>query len=71
HRQQHFNDGLPASVIDRFRLDPLHTTGFDAELCPPTHQLNAYLFPAMTGFADVSFRGREGLSRYFEQLDET
>jgi len=29
------------------------------------------LLPAMTGFAGVSFRGREGLERYFEELSDT
>lgn len=38
-----------------------------AELIAPEFEL----FPAMTGFAGVSFRGSEGLSRYFEQLGET
>jgi len=38
HPQQHLDDRLTPSVIDRFRLNTLHTTGFDAaELCPPTH----------------------------------
>lgn len=38
HPQQDLNDRLTTSVIDRFRLGPLHTTGFDtAQLTPPTH----------------------------------
>ena len=38
HPQKHLHDRLTPSVIDRLRLSPLHTTGFDAaELSPPTH----------------------------------
>lgn len=38
HPQKHLDDRLTTSVIDRFRLSPLHTTGFDAaELSPPTN----------------------------------
>jgi hypothetical protein len=29
HPQKHLHDRLTTSVIDRFRLNPLHTTGFD------------------------------------------
>jgi ketosteroid isomerase-like protein len=29
------------------------------------------LLPAMTGFTGVSFRGREGMERYFEELADT
>src|SRR5664280_2126230 len=44
HRQQHLNDRLTSSVIDRLSLGALHTPIFDeAELCPPD-QLNAYRF---------------------------
>ena len=38
HPQKHLNDRLTPSVIDRFRLNPLHTKRFDeAELYPPTN----------------------------------
>ncbi len=37
HPQKHLHDRLAPSVIDRFRLNPIHTTRFDAaELSPPT-----------------------------------
>src|ERR1019366_390169 len=55
HPQKHLDHDLPASVVDRLRLAPLHATRFDnAKLCPPT-QLNAY---AATAFYRpfVSFR---------------
>jgi len=40
--QQHRNDRPTAPLIDRLRLDPLHTPKFDApQLCPP-NPLNAY-----------------------------
>ena len=43
HREENFNDGLTALVIDRLRLGALHSPIFDeAELCPP-NQLNGYL----------------------------
>jgi hypothetical protein len=36
HPQKHLNDRRTPSVIDRFRLNPLHTPRFDEpELCPP------------------------------------
>ncbi|HEX3511431.1 MAG TPA: nuclear transport factor 2 family protein [Solirubrobacteraceae bacterium] len=38
-----------------------------AELIAPEFEL----FPAMTGFAGASFRGPEGLGRYFEELRES
>src|SRR5665213_316820 len=42
-RQQHRDHRIPAPVVDRLRLNTLHTPGFDApELCPPD-QLNAYI----------------------------
>jgi len=42
HREENFNDGLTALVIDRLRLGALHSPIFDeAELCPP-NQLNGY-----------------------------
>ena len=38
HAQQHRDHHLAALLVNRLRLDPLHTTGFDtATLCPPTH----------------------------------
>jgi hypothetical protein len=38
HPQKHLNDRLTPSVIDRFRLNPLHTKKFDSTpLCPPTN----------------------------------
>jgi hypothetical protein len=38
HPQQHLNDRLTPSFIDRLRLNPIHTTRFDAaELSPPTN----------------------------------
>jgi hypothetical protein len=37
------------------------------ELITPDYEL----LPAMTGFAGISFRGREGLERYFEELGDT
>ena len=38
HRQQNLDNSLTPRVIDRLRLSPIHTPGFDeAELCPPTH----------------------------------
>jgi hypothetical protein len=38
HRQQDLNYSPTPRVIDRFRLNALHTTEFDrAQLCPPTH----------------------------------
>jgi hypothetical protein len=38
HPQKHLHDRLTTSVIDRFRLNPVHTTKFDTpELSPPTH----------------------------------
>jgi len=42
HREENFNDGLTALVIDRLRLGALHSPIFDeTELCPP-NQLNGY-----------------------------
>src|SRR5688572_10916490 len=42
--EQHPNHRLPARVIDRLGLGPLHTTRFaTTELCPPD-RLNAYSF---------------------------
>ena len=36
--QQHADDRLTALFVDRLRLRPLHTEGFDsARLCPPTN----------------------------------
>jgi hypothetical protein len=38
HPQQHLHDRLTTSVINRFRLNPLHTKRFDTpRSCPPTH----------------------------------
>jgi hypothetical protein len=38
HPQQHLNDRLTPSVIDRLRLNPIHPSKFDTpRLCPPTH----------------------------------
>ena len=38
HRQQHLNNRFTPGVIDRLRLNPIHTTRFDnAQLCPPTN----------------------------------
>ena len=55
-------------IVER-SIDAVNRRDVDAyaELIAPEFEL----FPAMTGFAGVSFRGREGLSRYFEQLGET
>jgi hypothetical protein len=38
HPQKHLNDRLAPSIIDRLRLNPIHTTRFDApKLTPPTN----------------------------------
>ena len=38
HPQKHLHHDLPALVIDRLRLNPLHTKRFDSTpLCPPTN----------------------------------
>src|ERR1039457_651351 len=43
HPQQHLNHDIAARVIDRLRLNPIHTPAFDTpELCPPD-PLNGYL----------------------------
>ena len=45
HPQQHLHDRLTTSVIDRLRLDPLHTPNFNAQPSCPPNQLNAYQNP--------------------------
>lgn len=48
HPQQHLDDNLAASVIDRLSLNPLHTPRFDRPvLCPPD-QLNGYRKPGIS-----------------------
>jgi hypothetical protein len=42
HPQQHLDNCLTTSVIDRFRLNPLHTKTFDTTPLQPPNQLNAY-----------------------------
>lgn len=38
HPQKHLHNHLTTSVIDRLRLNPIHTTKFDTtELSPPTN----------------------------------
>jgi hypothetical protein len=49
HTQQHLDDDLPASVIDRLRLTTLHALVFDATGLCPTDPLNAYQNPAFCG----------------------
>ncbi len=44
HREENFNDGLTALVIDRLGLSALHSPIFnEARLCPPK-RLNGYGF---------------------------
>ncbi len=45
HREENFNDGLTALVIDRLGLSALHSPIFnEARLCPPK-RLNGYEKP--------------------------
>ncbi len=38
HPQKNLNDDLTPSIVNRLRLNTLHTPKFDrTELCPPTH----------------------------------
>jgi ketosteroid isomerase-like protein len=55
-------------VVER-SIDAVNRRDVDAYAEPIGPEFE--LFPAMTGFAGVSFRGCEGLRRYFEELGET
>jgi ketosteroid isomerase-like protein len=50
-------------------IDALNRRDLDAyaELITSDYEL----LPAMTGFTGVSFRGREGMERYFQELGDT
>jgi hypothetical protein len=60
HPQQHRHHGLTALVIDRLRLQALHTHKFDeAELCPPTPTERLQKIPHLRGFSEMGDTGLE------------
>jgi hypothetical protein len=65
HRQNNLNHSLPASVIDRLSLSPIHTPKFDTGLCrPPTERLREWrdLQAEQTIWRGVMYRFTRGKS---------